>query len=125
MTPDEQAYWSDVLRRTLRRYDEALLRRVAGRLVKPRNQWPADELIGRCASTVGDVTIIDRRLRELEPAERYLLALVGHSRQPLWGLGSLVELMICVGQDDGLRPVFALLEAGLLYPDLAAKAEGS
>jgi hypothetical protein len=124
MTPDEQAYWSDVLRRTLRRYDEALLRRVAGRLVKPRNQWPADELIERCASTVGDVTIIDRRLRELEPAERQLLALIGHSRQPLWGLGNLVELMICLGQDDGLRPVFALLEAGLLYPDIATKAEG-
>ena len=121
MTPDEQVYWSDVLRRTLLRYDEPLLRQVAGRLVKPRNQWPADDLIERCAATTSDVTTIDRRLHDLEPAERRLLALIGHSRQPLWGLGNLVEMVICLGQDDGLRPVFALLEAGLLYPDLGAE----
>ena len=62
---------------------------------------------------------MDRRLRELEPAERKLLALIGHSRQPLWGLGNLIEMMIALGEEDGLRPVFSLLEAGLLYPHLA------
>src|SRR3954454_11964792 len=65
-TPD----WSDVLRQTLARYDEPLLRRVAARLIKPRNQWPADELVARCAATADDVTIIDRRLRELDSAGR-------------------------------------------------------
>jgi hypothetical protein len=108
--------WSALLERTLRRYEEELLRRVAGRLLRPRNQWPLDDLIARCLATTSDVTIIERRLKELEPAERRLLALIAHSRQPLWQLGSLVELMISLGEDDGLRPVFSLLEAGLLFP---------
>src|SRR5207253_2060751 len=41
---------------------------------------------------------------------------LGHSRQPLWPLGSLVELMMALGQEDGLKPVLALFEAGLLFP---------
>jgi hypothetical protein len=114
----EPSSWSDVLQRTLERYDEPLLRRVAGRLIKPRNQWPVAELVERCAATAGDVTVIDRRLRELEPADRQLLALIGHSRQPLWGLGNLVELLASLGHQDGLRSVLSLLEAGLLLPFL-------
>jgi hypothetical protein len=112
----DPAYWNDLLERTLRRYDEGLLRRVAGRLLRPRNQWPIDDLISRHLATIGDVTIIERRLKDLEPAERRLLALMRHSRQPHWSLGSLVESMIAMGEQDGLKPVFALLEAGLLYP---------
>jgi hypothetical protein len=106
------------MERTLRRYEEDLLRRVAGRLARPRSHWPADDLIARCVATANDDTVVERRLRELEPAERQLLALVGHSRQPRWSLGNLVEMMLALGQDDGLRPVFALLEAGLLFPVL-------
>src|SRR5262249_14310780 len=44
--------------------------------------------------------------------------LVGHSRQPRWGVGSLVEMALALGHADGLAPVFDLLEAGLLLPDL-------
>src|SRR5437588_8946918 len=115
--------WSDILRQTLTCYDEPLLRRVAARLIKPRNQWPAAELITRCAATAADITIIDRRLGELDAAGRRLLALIGHSRQPLWNMGNLVELLIALGQEDGLAPVLALLEAGLLYP-LLIEVEG-
>src|SRR5438270_10606363 len=108
--------WSEILRQTLARYDEPLLRRVAARLIKPRNQWPADELVTRCAATADDITVIDRRLAELDAAGRRLLALIGHSRQPLWNMGNLVELLIALGLEDGLAPVLTLLEAGLLYP---------
>src|SRR5437588_1720389 len=108
--------WSDILRQTLTCYDEPLLRRVAARLIKPRNQWPADELVTRCAATADDITVIDRRLAELDAAGRRLLALLGHGRQPLWNMGNLVELLIALGLEDGLAPVLALLEAGLLYP---------
>src|SRR5439155_23801478 len=111
--------WSDILRQTLARYDEPLLRRVAARLIKPRNQWPADELITRCAATASDITVIDRRLAELDVAGRRLLAVIGPRRQPLWNMGNLVELLLALGQEDGLAPVLALLEAGLLYPQLA------
>jgi hypothetical protein len=49
-----------------------------------------------------------------------VLACIGHSRQPLWQLGNLVELALALGQEDGLRPVFELLGGGLLYPHLDA-----
>ena len=45
MLPTDPASWSDRLAATLARYDDALLRKVAGRLFKPRNFWPADELV--------------------------------------------------------------------------------
>ncbi|HZY87880.1 MAG TPA: helicase-associated domain-containing protein [Gemmataceae bacterium] len=115
--------WSDRLRRTLACYDEELLRAVAARLVKPRNQWPAEELIERGVGVAENLAVLDRRLREVEPAGRQLLALIAHSRQPCWHLGNLVELLLALGQEDGLKPVFHLLEAGLLFPVLGRWGE--
>src|SRR5579871_6107564 len=91
--------WSDRLRRTLACYDEELLRAVAARLVKPRNQWPAEELIERSVGVAENLPVLDRRLREVEPAGRQLLALIAHSRQPCWHLGNLVELLLALGQE--------------------------
>src|SRR5262249_54011472 len=108
----------DHLRQTLSSYDEPLLRQVAGSLCKPRSQWPAEELIDRSVQTVGNPAVIDRRLRDLAPEARRLLGLVGHSRQPRWPVGSLVELGVALGATDGLAAVQILLDAGLLYPDL-------
>src|SRR6516165_7422862 len=120
----DPAYWSDLLRQTLACYDEALLRQVAARLVKPRNQWPVEDLIERGWATTTNPAVVDRRLQELTPAARQVLALIGHSRQPCWQLGNLVEMAIALGQTDGLAPVLALLEAGLLYPHLDASFAG-
>ncbi len=116
--PTDPAAWSDRLRRTLQCYDEPLLREVAGRLFKPRNQWPTDELIERSLAAVQNAAVLDRRLADLEPAGRQLLALIGHSRQPRWAVGNLVELLVALGHPDGLAPVVHLLQAGLLHPDL-------
>src|SRR5262249_22949503 len=63
---------------------------------------------------------LDRRLQDLDPAGRQVLALIGHSRQPCWQVGNLVEMAMTLGQPDGLRPVFDLLGAGLLYPHLGS-----
>lgn len=120
MPQSDPAFWSDHLRRTLQRYDESLVRQVAARLIKPRNQWPLDDLIERCVNSAGNPAILDRRLQELDPLGRKLLALIGHSRQPRWKLGSLLELLAALGHAEGPQPVFALFEAGLLYPDLLA-----
>ena len=68
--------------------------------------------------------MLDRRLADLEAAPRRLLALIGHSRQPSWDLGNLVEMLVALGCPDGLQPVFALLQAGLLYPRLPEAAGG-
>ena len=117
MPPSDTATWSERLRLALERYDDALLRQVAARLIKPRNQWPAADLIERCAATVDNPAVLDRRLQDIEPASRQVLALIARSRQPRWVLGNLVEMVMALGHADGLKPVLALLEAGLLYPD--------
>ncbi len=118
MTIPEPAFWADLLRRTLSSYDEPLLRQTAAQLIKPRNQWPVEELIERCVTGAENPAVLDRRLADLEAAPRRLLALIGHSRQPFWDLGNLVEMLVALGCTDGLQPVFALLRAGLLYPRL-------
>ena len=116
MTVAAADYWTDLPRRTLAVYAEPLLRQVAAKLIRPRNQWPVDELIARCTDTLNNPVAVDRRIQELEPAARQVLALIGHSRQQVWNLGNLVELAIALGHTDGLKPVFDLLTAGLLYP---------
>src|SRR5262249_8389775 len=103
--PTDLATWSDHLRRTLQCYDEALLRQVAGKLLRPRNHWPAAELIDRSLATLETPAVLDRRLADLDPAGRQVLALTGHSRQPRWPVGNLVEMLVALGQPDGLRPV--------------------
>jgi hypothetical protein len=121
MPPPNPPDWSDLLREALGRYDEPLLRQVAARLVRTRNQWPVDELIDRAAATVVNAAVIDRRLRELDAAARQLLALVARSRQPRWRLGNLVELAIALGRrEEPFQPILALFENGLLYPEPAA-----
>jgi hypothetical protein len=112
--------WSDLLCRVLGNYAEPLLRQVAGSLVKPRNQWPVDELIARTVATVSNAAVIDRRLKEAGLAERRLLALIGHSRQPHWKLIGLLQLQGTLGHSEGLAPVLNLLRAGLLYPHMPA-----
>src|SRR5438067_8121379 len=119
MLPTDADFWSERLTQTLQRYDEPLLRKVCDRLFKPRNQWPASELIERAAGTVGNAAVIDRRLQALEPAGRKLLAVIGHSRQPRWHLGGLMEILAVLEKNADIKPVLDLLEAGLLYPDLS------
>lgn len=116
MTIAGNEYWSSLLRRTLTGYDITLLRQVAAKLVRPRNQWPADELIDRAVATAENPAVIDRRLKELDRAGRQVLALIGHSRQPCWSVGNLVELLMALGHADGLQPLRELVEAGLIYP---------
>ncbi len=118
----EPAFWSELLRRTLTRYEDDLLRPVVSQLIKPRNQWPVDDLIERSLVATANTAVIDRRLQDLDPASRQVLALIGHSRQPCWSFGNLVELVIALGHPDGVKPLFALLEAGLLYPLLTPLA---
>jgi hypothetical protein len=123
MTPlTDPALWSDLLRRTLERYDEPLVRAVAARLIRPRSEWPVADLVERIVAAVGNPVIVDRRLRELPTPCRRLLALLAHSRQPRWRMGSLLELLAALGHAEGPAPIFTLLEYGLLYPELPAGA---
>ena len=114
--------WPGRVRQALSRYDEALLRAVAQRLLKPRNQWPAEELIERALAFYANPVSVDRRLKELPPAARKLLALIGLSRQPRWRVGHLLALLAVLGHAEGLTPVLTLLETGLLFPELPESA---
>jgi hypothetical protein len=106
------------LERTLGLYDESLLRQVAAKLIKPRNQWPAAELIERCRAAFDNIAVIDRRLRELSPPERRILAMIGHSGQPRWRVIHLAEMSAALGDSDAVQSIRSLLEAGLLFPEL-------
>jgi hypothetical protein len=110
--------WTDHLRRTLLSYEEPLLRRVSNKLCRPRNHWPAQELIDRCLATLSNAAVLDRRLKDQDAASRLALALIAHSRQNLWPVGSLVEMLVTLGHADGLGAIGALLGAGLLFPHL-------
>jgi len=106
------------LERTLRVYDESLLRQVAAKLIKPRNQWPVAELMNRCLATFDNIALVDRRLKELRTEERRLLALVGHSGQPRWRVVHLIEMAAALGDRDGMQSLRNLLETGLGFPEL-------
>ena len=58
-------FWNDQVRTTLEGYEEGLLRQIAVRLFRPRNQWPVDELIERTLSTLGNIPVLDRRIKDL------------------------------------------------------------
>ena len=110
--------WNQHTRKTLKRYEEALLRQVAHKLCKPRNQWPVDELLDRVGAALNNAAMIDRRLKELPAACRQILCVIGHSRQTRWPVGALVEILVALGHADGLEPLVTLLESGLLLPEL-------
>ena len=92
-TMDDSDDWSIRCRDALARYSDPLLRAVASRLIKPRGQQPADELLERSISTLNNPPVVDRRLREAPDAVRKMLAVMGRSRQPLWKVEHLIALI--------------------------------
>jgi Helicase conserved C-terminal domain len=106
------------VRAALARYDDGLLRAVAAKLFKPRSQWPADELIDRAVDALENAPVIDRRLKDLSAASRHLLAAIGLSRRSDWSVGNLLALLATFGQNEGLAPILALVDAGLAVPVL-------
>lgn len=116
MSPDPA--WAAPVRAALARYDESLLRAVSAKLFKPRSQWPPDELVDRAVDALGNAPVIDRRLKDLAPAPRQLLAAVGLGRHFDWPVGQLLALLGTLGHAEGLAPVLTLLDAGLIVPVL-------
>lgn len=109
-------FWTDQVRSTLQGYEEGLLRQVATQLFRPRNQWPVEELIERTLATLVNIPVLDRKLKDLPPACRQVLALIGRSQQPRWSVGSLMEMLRMLGHSDGIEPIQTLFETGLVFP---------
>ncbi len=120
-TPDPDD-WSARVRDALARYDEPLLRAVAARLIKPRTNQPIEELLDKAIAALANPPVVDRRIKDLPAASRKLLALIGLSRQPRWKVGHLITLLASLGHAEGFTPIQAVLEAGLLFPDLNSLA---
>ena len=110
--------WSERARAALSGYSEPLLRAVAARLVKPRANQPVDDVLDKLVGTLTNAPVIDRRVRELPPECRKLLALIGLSRQERWKVGHLLTLLAALDHAEGFAPVQTLLETGLLFPEL-------
>jgi hypothetical protein len=104
-------------RAALLRYAEPLLREVAQRLLRPRNQWPAEELAERTVAALTNAAVIDRRLKDLPASARKLLAAVGLSRRPVWRVGHLLALLATLGHAEGLTPVLELLGNAFAFPE--------
>jgi hypothetical protein len=109
--------WTQRARAALENYDQELLRKVAAKLARPRNQWPVEELIDRCLQTLANPVVIDRRLAELGPQPRRLLSFIARSGRPIWRLGSLLEFLAATSSSPDPNEVLPLLELGFLYPE--------
>lgn len=108
--------WNQRIRETLARYSEPLLRDVAQKLLRPRNLWPVEELIERSVTSLTNVAVIDRRLKDLPESSRKLLTAVGLSRQSIWRVGELLGLLAVLGHVEGMTPILNLVESGLAHP---------
>ena len=108
--------WTDQLEAALAGYGADLLRQVAARLLKTRNQWPAEELIERIRDATDNAAVIDRRLKDLPPSARKILDLIGLSRRPDWKAGDLLQMLAALGHSDGPTPLQVLFDEGLIYP---------
>ena len=114
--------WLDAVRGIFERYDEALLRPVATRLCRPRNQWPAAELIDRSLATLQNPAVVDRRLKDIPAATRKVLAVVRQSGQASWSIANLCEIGALLGEGIGHEAIVELIEAGLAFPELGAES---
>ncbi|RLS48041.1 MAG: hypothetical protein DWH88_04550 [Planctomycetota bacterium] len=103
------------------RYAPELLERVVVSLVKPRGSLEPDEWVARVLDLLADPVKLARRLQILEksdPAARVMLALAGHMRREFFPVSDLLQAHLALGYRDGLAPLLALMETGLVLPDL-------
>ena len=121
--PTAAEYWIERTTQAIDGYTETLRRQVVATLLKPRTPIPVEELTARILGTLTNAPVIDRRLRELSPSSRWILTVMGRTRQPRWTVGQLLTILASLGSTDGLTPIRALFECGLLCPDRPANAE--
>jgi hypothetical protein len=120
--PTVAEYWIERTTQALDGYTETLRRLVVATLLKPRTPIPVEEITSRILNTLTNAPVIDRRLRELPPASRWLLTVMGRTRQPHWKVGHILGILASLGSTEGLDPIRSLFDCGLLYPDRPANA---
>jgi hypothetical protein len=108
------------LQTALGHLSDDLLRRVAGKLFRPRINQPADEILEKLVATYANPPVIDRTLNALTGPARTLLALLGRSRQTHWRIHDLLAILAALGAEDAFLVVESLLHDGLLVADAVA-----
>src|SRR5436190_8826164 len=101
--------WQEAVHAILSRYDEALLRPVATKLCRPRNQWPVEELIERSLQTLVNPAVVDRRLKDIPVATRRVLAVLRQSRQIRWPVARFCEIAAIIGAGVGHEAIVELI----------------
>lgn len=99
------------------------MRTVAGNALKVRQKLPVAEIREQLLTWHSNPPQIDRRLKELTPTARTLLALMHVGKRAQWRIGTLLELVSCLngqGADtlavDGLKVVEELFLQGMIVP---------
>jgi len=108
--------WARVIRRAFERYDDTLLGEITTRLIKPRTTQSREELVQRSIDFFENPVQLDRRIQALEPSSAVLLEIAAKTRQNRWFVGTLAEMVLTLGWDEGIKPVLGLVEAGLAFP---------
>lgn len=96
---------------------------MAGTALKPRQKLPVAELRQKLLTWHSNPPQVDRRLRELSVTARTLLALMHGGKRSQWRVGSLLEMISCLGgvhgaqlAIDGLKVIEELFLQGMLVP---------
>ncbi|CAN5620380.1 hypothetical protein BH11PLA2_BH11PLA2_19480 [soil metagenome] len=98
-------------------YQDDLLRRVAGKLFRPRINQPREEILEKLIATYGNPPVLDRCLLGLPPEARQLLALIGRTRQPHWRVSDLLALLSSFPVADAFNVIDSLLKSGLIVAE--------
>jgi hypothetical protein len=106
---------------TLARYTEPLVRSVAARWLRLRTQWTGEEVRERLREALANPVAVDRTLKTVSPMARRLLHLLAIGRETEWRLRALADFLAVLDSGGGIAVVRELLEAGLLYPQLAGR----
>ncbi len=110
------APWASVIRAAFDRYDDNLLGEITTRLIKPRTVHSREELVRRSVELFENPVLVDRRIQSLEKSCMALLEVAAKARQNRWYVATLAEFVYTLGWQDGIKPVVALVEAGLAFP---------
>ncbi len=112
--------WTQRCAAIARQYRPGLLREIAGRLAGARIRSTPETLAAELAAAQSNPPRVDRRIAQLSYAARCVLACVSRSRQPVWKVSHLATLLAACGFHDGIAPQEECIQAGLMFPALAA-----
>ncbi len=106
------AFYSTILQN----YHPELVRSIVTRLLRPRSQWPNEELIQRWVQSLDNPVVIDRRLKELGKSAHTVLWFSYFFQRTWWDLNLVLTMLASLGYEDSLQGIESLFQSGFLLP---------